>query len=125
MSRSEKTWKPPESVRIGSVPRHEAVQPAELADQLVARAEVQVVGVAEQDLRAEVAHLVRMQRLHRPLRPDRHEDRRPDLTVRRAQHPGAGRAVGRLHLEDRPCRAVTRRQTTTLVVRRIRSSGGP
>ncbi len=53
MSRSEKTWKPPESVRIGSVPAHEAVQPAELGDQRVAGPEVQVVGVAEHDLRTE------------------------------------------------------------------------
>ena len=35
------------------VPAHEAVQAAELGDQLVAGPEVQVVGVAEQDLRPE------------------------------------------------------------------------
>ena len=93
------------------VPAHEPVQPAEVADQLVARPEVQVVGVAEQDLRAEVAHLVRVQRLHGPLRPDGHEDGRLDLPVRRPQHPGPRRPVGRLHLEDRAPGAMSRRQT--------------
>ncbi len=78
------------------VPRHEAVQAAEVADQLVAGAEVQVVRVAEQDLRAEVAHLVRVERLDGPLRPDRHEDRRAHLAVRGAQHAGARGAVGRV-----------------------------
>ena len=45
-----------EAARVGQdrpVPAHEPVQPAELGDQLVAGPEVQVVGVAEQDLRAE------------------------------------------------------------------------
>ena len=36
-----------------AAPAHEAVEAAELGDRLVARAEVQVVGVAEHDLRAE------------------------------------------------------------------------
>ena len=93
------------------VPRHEAVQPAELADQLVAGPEMQVVGVAEQDLGAEVAHLVRVQRLHGPLRADRHEDGRAHLPVRGPQHPGAGSPVGRLYLEDRPHRATPSGQT--------------
>ena len=62
--RSENTWKPPESVRIGAVPAHEPVQAAERGDPLRAGAEVQVVGVAEHDLRAEVAQLGRQHRLH-------------------------------------------------------------
>ena len=71
-----------------AVPPHEPVQPAELGDQLVARAEMQVVGVAEHDLRAEPAHLVRIQRLHGRLRPDRHEHRRAHLAVRGREDPG-------------------------------------
>ena len=45
-----------EAARVGQdrpVPAHEPVQPAELGDQLVAGPEVQVVGVAEHDLRPE------------------------------------------------------------------------
>jgi len=45
------------------LPAHEAVQAAELGDQVLSRAEVQVIGVAEQDRRAERAQLVR---IHRP-----------------------------------------------------------
>ncbi len=44
-----------ETARVGEdrpVPAHEPVQPAELRDQCVAGAEVQVVGIAEQDLGA-------------------------------------------------------------------------
>jgi len=52
-----------EPARVGEdrpVPAHEGVQPAELGDQVGARAEVQVVRVAEQDPRACLAHLVRV-----------------------------------------------------------------
>ena len=48
------TWKPPESVRIGPSQPHEAVQAAVRGDDLGPRAEVQVIGVAEDDLRAEL-----------------------------------------------------------------------
>ena len=75
------------------VPGHEAVQPAELGDQLVARPEVQVVRVAEHDLRPERAHLVGVQRLDGRLRSDGHEHRRAHLAVRGRQHAGAGGAV--------------------------------
>ena len=53
MSRSENTWKPPESVRIGPAPPGERVQPAELLDHVLAGPEVEVVRVAEDDLGAE------------------------------------------------------------------------
>ena len=46
------TWKPPESVRIGRVPAHEAVQAAVLRDHLEPGPQPQVEGVAEDDLRA-------------------------------------------------------------------------
>jgi hypothetical protein len=75
------------------------VEPAELLDHLLARPEVEVVGVAEDDVRTQLAHLVRMQALDRRLRPDRHERGSGDLAVRRAQHPRAGRAVLRDHGE--------------------------
>ena len=92
-----------EAARVGQdrpVPAHEPVQAAELGDQLVAGPEVQVVGVAEQDLRAERrAPRPASSDFTRRLRPDRHERRRLDLAVRGPQHPGPRRPVGR-DLED-------------------------
>ena len=76
-----------------AVPAHEAVQAAELGDQLLARAEVEVVRVAEHDLGAERVQLVRVDGLHGRLRPDRHEGGRPHLAVRGAQDAGARGAV--------------------------------
>jgi hypothetical protein len=75
------------------------VQPAELRDEVLARPEMQVVGVAEDDARAERAQLVRVDGLHRPLRPDRHERGRRDVAVRRVEDAGARGAVGRGHGE--------------------------
>ncbi len=92
-----------EPARVGQdrpVPRHERVQAAELGDDVLAGAEVEVVGVAEQDLRAERAQLLRVDRLHRPLRPDRHERRRAHLAVRGAEDAGARGAVAGEDLED-------------------------
>ncbi len=91
-----------EPARVGQdrrVPAHEAVQPAELRDQAVAGPEVQVVRVPEHDLRPEPLQLGRVERLHRGLRPDRHEHRRPHLAVRGREHACAGGAVGRLDAE--------------------------
>ena len=76
------------------------MQPAELGDHVVARAEVQVVGVAEDDLRADRAQLVRVEALDRSLRPDRHERGRPHVAVGGAEDPGARGAVGGGDLED-------------------------
>ena len=82
-----------EAARVGedrAVPAHEAVQAAELAHDLLARPQVQVVGVAEHDLRAEARELERVERLDRALRADGHEDRRADRAVRRLERGGAG-----------------------------------
>ena len=76
------TWKPPESVRIGPSQLHEAVQPAVRGDDLRAGAEVQVVGVAEDDLGAELPQLARLHGLDRRLGAHRHEAGR--LAPRRA-----------------------------------------
>ena len=81
------------------VPGHELVQPAELGDQVGAGAEVQVVGVGEDDLRAEGAQLGRIDALDRRLRPNRHERGRAYLAVGGLEDPGASGAVGGLKLE--------------------------
>jgi hypothetical protein len=76
-----------EAARIGQdrpIPAGEGVQPAQIRDQLVTGPEMQVIRVAEDDLRADGAKLVRVEALHRPLRADGHEGGRADLSVRRA-----------------------------------------
>ena len=88
-----------EAARVGEdrpAPAGERVDPAELLDDRLAGSEVEVVRVGEDDVGAERAHLVRVERLDGSLRPDGHEGRRPDLPVRRGEHAGASRAVGRV-----------------------------
>ena len=106
VSRSEKTWYPPESVRIGAVPSHEPVQAAEPVDPLRTRPEVEVVGVPEHDLGPQVAQLSGHHGLHRGLRADGHEDGRLDRAVGRLEHPSAGGAVGGDDVEL-PCHAIS------------------
>ena len=65
-------------------PADEAVQAAAPRDEVVARPQVQVVGIAEQDLRADRFEIAVGDTLHRALRADRHERGRLDLAVRRA-----------------------------------------
>ena len=67
------------------VPPHEPVQTPEIANQLVARAQVQMIRVAEYHLRAQLAQIIGVQRFDRRLRADRHERRRVDDAVRRRE----------------------------------------
>jgi hypothetical protein len=76
-----------------SVPPHEAVQAAQVADQFAARPQIEVVGVAEDDLGADLAQLGRRQRLDRGLGAHRHEDGRLHQAVQGAQ-PAAPRRRG-------------------------------
>src|SRR4029079_19501687 len=57
------------------------------------RPQHQMIGVAEHDIGAGIAHLAPMHALHGPRRADRHEGRRPHRAMRRGQPAGAGRAV--------------------------------
>ena len=88
----------------GVRPRHEAVQAAHAADQFMAGANEQVVGIGEQNLDAEFSGEVAFgQALDCGLRPDRHENRRSDGPVRGVEQarprPGA-RALGHHFEED-------------------------
>lgn len=96
---SETIWKPPLSVSV-PVPVLELVQPADGVEHLGARAQVQVVRVAEDDRRVERVELARGQPLDGALRPHGHEDRRGDGPVgqhdgRRAREPGGALRVER------------------------------
>ena len=75
-------------------PVHEGVQAAQRGDALGAGAQHQMVGIAEHDLGAGVAHHFRCQPLHRRLRADRHEGRRLHAAVRRDDLAAARGAVG-------------------------------
>ena len=79
---------------------HELMEPARRADDLAARTEVQVVGVAEQDLRTRLLDLLRGHAFDRRLRAHGHEDRCLDLAMRRLQHAQAGGRL-RVGLEER------------------------
>ena len=77
------------------VPAHEAVEAPEPLDPLVAGPQVEVVRVGQDDLRPDLVEVVRMERLHRRVRADRHEHRRLHAPVGQveAPHPGPGGAV--------------------------------
>ena len=66
-----------------------AVQPAAPRDQIVAGAQVEVIGVAEDDLGADLFEIAMGDALDRALRADRHERRRLDDAVRRREHAAA------------------------------------
>ena len=75
----------------GAGPGHESVQAAELADQFVAGAEEQVVGVAEDDAGVEVFPEVALgEAFDGGLGADGHEDGRRDVAVFGVQNAGAG-----------------------------------
>ena len=85
-----------ESAGIGEyrpVPRHELVQAAEVSDQLVARPEIEVVRVGEDERGAHFAQLARLYGLDRRLRADRSENRRGQGAMRCLERTGPRGAV--------------------------------
>ncbi len=94
-----KTWNPPESVRIGPVPAHEAVQAPVRLDHVDPGPQPKVEGIRQDDLRTDLLELGRAHRLDRPVRPDRHERGCLDGAVRQRQAPAPCVTVARQHLE--------------------------
>ena len=76
------------------IPRHEAMQPAEMPDDLDAGPDEKMVGISENDLRAELPQFLRRHGLHRGLRPDRHEDRRLNDAMRGRDPASSGGRSG-------------------------------
>ena len=70
------------------------VESAAPRDQVVAGPQIEMVGVAQQDLGADRLEVAVGHALHRALRADRHERRRLHLAVRRRHTPAPGAAVG-------------------------------
>ena len=63
-------------------------------DQLVPGAQIEVVGVAEDDLCLCFDEIVLVEGLDSGLGADRHKGRRFDLAVRGVQHAGSGTSLG-------------------------------
>ena len=82
------------------IPVHELMETARRTDDFAARTKVQMVGVAEQNLRTRLLDLLRGHAFHRRLRTYGHEDRCLDLAMRRLQHAQAGGRL-RVGLEER------------------------
>src|SRR5581483_10471225 len=74
-------------------PADERVQATAAGDQIGAGTEHQVIGVAEDDLRADLFEVSAAHRLDGALRPDRHEGRRRHDAVRGAKFPEPGVTV--------------------------------
>ena len=77
----------------GSIPGHEPVQAAKFANQFVTGTEVQMIGVAKNNLRAEFFQGFVPERLDRSLCANWHEKRRVDAAMRRVQN-ATTRATG-------------------------------
>src|SRR6266545_2235657 len=91
-----------ESAAIGENrrgPVDEPVQPARGADDVETGADVEVIGVAEDDLRAHLAQLARVNRLDAALRADGHVQRGVHDAARRGQS-SQPRLRGRIRFEQ-------------------------
>ena len=77
----------------GALPRHESVEAAHFADSVNARPQIEVVGIPEQDLHAQIVECVLGYAFDRALGSDRHEDRRLHGGVRQMHVRAASGAV--------------------------------
>ncbi len=76
-------------------PSHEVVQAAKPRDALGARAQHQMINIAEQNIGARRAHIFNEHRFHCRRCPDRHESGRADDAARRIDLAPARGPVGR------------------------------
>ena len=86
-----------------AVPMRELVQAAEALHPLRAGAQHQVIGIAEDDIRPRLLHLIHIERLDGARRAHRHEGWRADIAARRLQHTRPGLALTGFDLK-RKCR---------------------
>src|SRR5713101_6426677 len=75
-----------------SVPGHEFMKSAKFADRFMARAKIQMVGISENNLRAEFFERFVAQRLHGSLCAHRHEERSIDRATGSVQDSASGSA---------------------------------
>jgi hypothetical protein len=98
---SEKTWKPPESVRKFLFHPEKPWSHPGRADYPRAGPQVEVVGVGEDESEADLLEHFLGEGLHRGVRPDRHEHRCGDGPVGQGEGPSprAARGIGSGALE--------------------------
>ena len=77
-----------------AIPVHEFVQPAKARNPLRPRPQHEVVGIAEDDVRARAAHVLRFHAFHGGSGADRHEGGRADLAATHGDRAGARGAAG-------------------------------
>ena len=75
-------------------PAHEAVQPAHAADSLVAGAQIKMISIGENDLRAQRFQHILRDGLHRSRRAHRHKDRRFHRLMGQAKLPAPAARFG-------------------------------
>lgn len=78
----------------GAIPGGEAVEATEFTDDFGAGAQIEVVGIAEDDLCAELDELFGVDRFYGALGADGHEDGRLDLAVGKIECAAAGGGMG-------------------------------
>ena len=83
----------------GAIPRHEPMQPAHPANRLNARPQKEVVGIAEQNLDAQIFEHILRDPLHRCQRPNRHKHGSLNFTMRSDELASAGGAAGSFNLQ--------------------------
>src|SRR5206468_3672405 len=83
----------------GAVPGHEAVQAAHLSDCADSGPQIQMISIAENDLRAEFFEGVLGNGFDSSDSAHRHEDRALNFRMRRENAPGASFAGGLFHAE--------------------------
>src|SRR5690348_7029039 len=98
---------PPGVGKNASLPRHEAVQRADLADCLVTGPQIQVISVAEKNLDAKLFENVLRHTFYRSERADRHEDRSLDFAVRCSNTTQASRTSSAVDGENAFCHSET------------------
>ncbi len=86
----------------GAAPVHEPVQSMKPVDDLAARPQVEMIGIAEDDLGAASGQLFGRDGLHRSQRAHRHEYRCFHRPVGRLHHAGPRKALGRLFDDVKP-----------------------
>ncbi len=85
----------------GLMPCHELLHSAKLADGFDARAEIEMVGVVEQNLNVEFFEHVLRYAFDRGDGTDRHEDGSPDLSVRSEEAASPRRAASGFNLKGK------------------------
>ena len=82
------------------------MQPAHPANRLDPRPQKKMVGIREQNLDAQLLEHILRDALHRSERPDRHEHRRLNLSVRSDELADAGGTAGSFNLKSDGHRAI-------------------